>query len=189
MDEGSTYRWEPPPKYRYNYASLTRTQKVKRQPADVRFRMISNQLIVPIELIPKQLKASVRMKILYGKKVLKPLYEELKVHNIKRGIHRVYMALMNTTRLTSEKIEIIKKISAKSKKHKAFLIVNKRDARSNYQADPSLFSEIEHYLGKHSRCQVFSWYSEPSPQQLQVMMGLMIGEVEDDRLIVPKPNN
>ena len=179
------YRWEPPVKSRYNFSSLPRTQRVRRLVADARFRLITDQQISPVELVPTPTEARLWLCTLHGKRFVKWLRTEMHYYGFRRGRHRVYVAQMSINRMTSQKIKMIHKLVEKSRSHKAFLLVTRRPTRTNYQADPAVLEELAHHLGRHHRCQVFSWDQEPSDAQLAALMGLMLHSVQLERLAVP----
>lgn len=153
---------------------------------DRRFRVIRRRIVQPINLDRQEISARLRMRFLYGKRYLKALRTEMSFYGVKRGLHRVYLAEMTLTRLTSRKIQVIRSLAAHSLKHKCFLLISDRPTRANYQADPRLFSELAPYLGRHNHCALFSWGEGPSAMQLAALIGMLCGTVSHENLAVSK---
>jgi len=197
--QGRQYYWEPrDQEFGFLYmrerhlgdwsrrARAVEARSCERLPQDRRFRVVRRNLVEPIELLRRErLAARVHLRFLYGKHYLKALREEMRYYGVQRGRRRVYLAEMNIHRLTSKKIDVIRKLAAKSRKHKCFLLIRYRPTRANYQADPSLFLELAHYLGRHSHCALFSWDEGPSAQQLAALMGMIAGRVRGGQLEAP----
>jgi hypothetical protein len=197
--EGRQYYWEPRDHetgflYRRERhlgdwarrSAPVEAQRCERLPQDRRFRVVRRGLVAPIELQQRELSARVHLRFLYGKTYLKALRTELRYCGLRRGRHRVYLAEMTVQRLTSKKIDVIRKLAFKSRKHKCFLLIGDRPTRPNYQADPALFAELATYLGRHSHCALFSWNDGPSAQQLAALVGMIAGSLAHGQLAVPE---
>lgn len=166
--------------------TMIEAKRVRKLEQDRRFRRVVRGSVTPLDFQHQKIEKRLLLRFLYGKQYLKALRIELKHYGIKKGLQKVYLAEMNIGRLTSKKTQVIRKLARKSAKHKCFLLISDRPTRPNYQADPALFFELAHYLGRHHHCELFSWDEGPSNQQLQALIGLIAFGPLDHNLAVPE---